>query len=288
MSAPQTIRVDLPAGRFRLLGWDGNHPPALFLHGLTAVAEVWGPTIDALGTDCPQCLALDQRGHGHSPKPPHGYSVGDYVKDAAATIQALGLAPVHLVGHSMGARVAMVLAARRPGLLRSVTIIDIGPEAWKANWEQTVEGIDRIPLSFPSLEAAPGAGAASRGGESTDAAFRAAQRQSIARARLQLLPDGTVSWLASREALKQTVIAHRSRGYWSEWKRVQPPALLIRGSTSNELRPAIRDRMREINPAVGFVEFAGIGHNVPLLAPEQLAATLREFWKQAAKIRPEG
>ena len=280
MNGPRTIALDLPAGRFRLLEWQGRQPPALFLHGLSGVAEVWGPTIAALGADRPQCLALDQRGHGHSPKPPTGYTIGEYVNDAIAVIDRLGLAPVDLVGHSMGARVAMVLAARTPELLRSVSIIDIGPEAWKANYEQTVAGIDNMPASFPSMEDAVAGAARSRAAESTDAALRAAQRQSIARARLQTAPDGTVTWLASREALKQSVVSQRSRAYWNEWKRIRPPALLIRGGASTELRQHICDRMRVTNPAVRFAEFDGVGHNVPLLAPERLASELTEFWNQ--------
>jgi pimeloyl-ACP methyl ester carboxylesterase len=250
----------------------------LFLHGLTGVAEVWGPTVEALGRRHPRCLAMDQRGHGHSPKPETGYAIGDFVRDAVDIIEEMGLAPLHLVGHSMGARVAMVLAARFPRLLRSVAIVDIGPEAWRANHEQTVQALDRMPPSYPSMAAALGGAARSRGAESADAALSAVRLTAIAEARLQTLPDGSVAWLADREALKRTVVAHRSRDYWAEWKRIGIPALFVRGGTSTEVRPRIAEKMRATNPQVRFVQFEGVGHNVPLLAPGQLAATLLEFW----------
>lgn len=280
MSEPLPQWLPTPAGTFRLLEWDGPQPPVLFLHGLTGVAEVWGPTVEALGLRRPRCLAMDQRGHGHSPKPEIGYSIGAYVRDAVDIVEEMGLAPLHLVGHSMGARVAMVLAARFPRLLRSVAIIDIGPEAWRANYEQTVQALDRMPASYPNLAAALGGAARTRGAESADAALNAGQLTTIAEARLQTLPDGTVKWLADREALKQTVVAHRSRDYWPEWKRIRVPALFVRGGKSTEVRLRIAEKMRATNPGVRFVQFDGVGHNVPLLAPDLLAAALLQFWSR--------
>ena len=278
MSKPLVQWVPTPVGTFRLLEWDGREPPVLFLHGLTGIAEVWGPTVEALCLRRPRCLAMDQRGHGHSPKPETGYSIGAYVRDAVDIVEEMGLAPLHLVGHSMGARVAMVLAARFPRLLRSVAIIDIGPEVWTANYEQTVQALDRMPASYPNLTAAVGGAARTRGAESADAALNAGRLTAIAEARLQTLPDGTVTWLADREALKQTVVAHRSRGYWPEWKRIRVPALFVLGGTSTEVRARVSDKMCATNPGVRFVQFEGVGHNVPLLAPGLLADTLLEFW----------
>ena len=274
---PTPLSVADRLGTFRVLHWGPNEgQAALFLHGLTGVAEVWGPTISGLPPGS-RCYAMDQRGHGHSPKPPSGYAIGDYVADVERVIEGLGLAPVDLVGHSMGARVALVLAARRPKLLRSVAIVDIGPEAWKANHEQTVGAIERMPPSFQDVEAALGGGQ-SRGGESLDAALSGGTRRAIAEARLRTNADGTVSFLADPEALKQSVVSHRSRDFWAEWKRIDVPALLVRGGTSNELREAIVERMRASNGRVRFVQFDGVGHNIPLLAPTRLANELRSFW----------
>ena len=266
--------LDLPAGRFRALEWPGAEPAALFLHGLTGVAEVWGPTVDALGAERPRCVAFDQRGHGHSAKPANGYAVTDFVADTLGVIEALGLARPHLVGHSMGARVALVLAARHPEAIRSVSIVDIGPEAWKANWQETVAALDRMPATWPDAVSAIGGAARSRGAGSIDAdAARA-----IALARLQALRDGSVTWLADREALKQTVIAHRSRDYWREWRSLRIPSVFVHGATSTEVRPRIAARMLSENPGVLYREYEGVGHNIPLLAPAQLATTIRGLW----------
>ncbi|MBI5947562.1 MAG: alpha/beta hydrolase [Chloroflexi bacterium] len=284
MSSPAVRWLDLPAGRFRCLAWAGGKPGAIFLHGLTGVAEVWGPTVEALGDGRPECLALDQRGHGHSAKPRTGYAVGDFVGDLLAAMDALGLEQPHLVGHSMGARVAMVAAARYPERFRSVAIVDIGPEEWKANHVQTVAAFERMPVSWPDVETAIGGSGRTRDGGSLDAevAARPAAEvlRGIATARLRTLPDGSVTWLADREALKQTVVTQRSRNYWREWERLRIPALYVRGGASTEVRPAVAARMQARNPAVDWVEFAGAGHNVPLIAPGLLAETLSRHWRQ--------
>ena len=287
MDAVRETFVDLPAGPFRVLDWPGPEPAALFLHGLTGVAEVWGPTIAALGPDRPRCIAIDQRGHGHSPKQAASYGIGTFVADALGVMSALKLDRSHLVGHSMGARVAMVLAARHPAAIRSVAIVDIGPEEWKANWQETVAAFDRMPLTWPDAETAIGGAGRTRTPSSIDAALAsggpdAETLRRIALARLKTLPDGSVTWLAAREALEKTVIAHRSRSYWHEWRTLAGPALFVHGSASTEVRPRVAARMRATNPSVVWEEFDGIGHNIPLLAPSHLAKGLSRFWRRVS------
>lgn len=274
--------VDLPAGRFRVLEWPGGGPATVFLHGLTGVAEVWGPTISRLSEPHGGVFALDQRGHGHSPKPTTGYAVRDYVADLLAACEALRLDRPHLVGHSMGGRVAMVAAAQHAARFRSVAIVDIGPEAWRENWVSTHAGLDQLPARYPDVESAIGNAARARGPESADRALASSDElREVALARLDVAPDGTAAWLADRGALKQAVQIHRSRNYWSEWERIAIPALLVRGERSRELRPRIAEEMQRRNPRVVYEEIAGVGHNIPLLAPGRLAEVLSRFWRPA-------
>ncbi len=282
MTEPAERYVDLPAGPFRVLDWPGREPAVVMLHGLSGVAEVWGPTVTAMGPAHRRCIAIDQRGHGHSPKPESGYGVASYAGDALALFRALGLTRPHVAGHSMGARVAMVLAARHPRAIRSVAIVDIGPEAWKANWQQTVAALDRLPESYPDAETAIGGAARPSAPSSIDAAPgrpAAEVLRNIALARLRTRGDGSVEWLASRDSLKRTVMNHRSRNYWRDWSRLAIPAMFVRGGQSAEVRPRIAAEMRRRNPGVVYAELAGIGHNVPLLAPGALAVALEAFWE---------
>lgn len=283
MTDPAINYVALPAGRFRTLEWSGAAPPAVFLHGLSGLADVWKPCLDLLGAGRPYSIALDQRGHGHSPKPPTGYSIREFVDDAADLIRTLSAGPVHVVGHSMGARVAIVLAARYPALVRSAAIVDIGPERWKANAAGTVAAFDRMPsrfsdradaLAFHTRRRGPAPGSRFE----PELSNEARQAQETFFARLRENGDGSFEWLADFSALKQAVTHQRGRGYWVEWSAIRVPALLIRGGDSTELRPAIAGRMRRTNPYIRFVEFEGVEHNIPLLAPARLADELMRFW----------
>lgn len=260
--------LDLPAGAFRALTWGNGDETVLFLHGLTAVAEVWGPAIRAL-PPVRRYVAIDQRGHGQSPRPDTGYGTGDYIADTLAAIDRLG-APVHLVGHSMGGRIALLLAARQPRKLKSVAIVDIGPEASKTNITATIASIESRPETFDDRQAA--IAFAFRNRPPTPEAV------ALFLARLEPLPGGGYRWWSPRHALTETVRIHRGRGYWREWRRIRVPALFVHGGRSNEVSMAVAERMRAGNPAVRVERYDDAGHNIPLIAPERLAKSLESFW----------
>ena len=273
MTPPVESFLALPGGRARVLTWGEGPGTVVFLHGLSGVAEVWQPTVDALPSGR-RHVAIDQRGHGQTFAPASGYGTREFVGDTRAAIQRLG-PPVHLVGHSMGARVALLMAARFPRLLDSVAIVDIGPEASASNVAQTARGVSLRPERFGDEE------------EALAFAFRTRVPTELDKhiflARLEAHPDGSLTWRASREALIETVTRHRARNYWREWRRIAIPALFIHGGASNEVSVAIADRMRKENPSVAFERYDGIGHNIPLLAPERLATSLANFWTTSAK-----
>jgi 2-(acetamidomethylene)succinate hydrolase len=274
--SPREHRLALPDGTFRAIEWAGaaGVRPVVLLHGLTAVAGVWAAMVEAMGDLRPTFWALDQRGHGDSHPERGGWGISAYVGDAAAFIDAAGLGRPHVVGHSMGARVAMVLAARRPAAVHSVAIVDIGPEQWKANWQGSVAAFDAMPDRFTDeAEAMRYAGTRTSGSPVGTGAFLA-----------RLRPDasGGLTWRADRNALKATVRSHRSRNYWRDWEALDRPALFVRGGTSHEVRPAIAAEMARRNPRVESCELEGVGHNIPLIAPEKLASVLSDFWGRHA------
>jgi pimeloyl-ACP methyl ester carboxylesterase len=105
----------------------GRGDPVLLVHGLGSSTEDWESQVDALAREF-TVVAYDVRGHGRSGKPAGAYSVSLFAADAAALIAALKLAPVHVVGLSMGGMIAFQLAADHPELVRSLVIVNSGPE----------------------------------------------------------------------------------------------------------------------------------------------------------------
>ena len=99
----------------------------VFGHGLLFSGWMFSAQIEAL-KDNYRCIAIDWRGQGASPKVRAGYDMDTLSRDAIALIEQLDLAPVHYVGLSMGGFVGQRIAARRPDLVRSLTLLDTSAE----------------------------------------------------------------------------------------------------------------------------------------------------------------
>src|SRR5579871_3243859 len=114
--------------RLRYLEWgEPAAPPILLLHGFSSTALAWRNVGEALAARY-HVVALDQRGHGASEWDAQGrYTIDDFVADAHALSQQLGLAPFILVGHSMGGSIAYTYAAVHPEDVRRLVIEDSAP-----------------------------------------------------------------------------------------------------------------------------------------------------------------
>ncbi|MBS98570.1 MAG: alpha/beta hydrolase [Oceanospirillaceae bacterium] len=80
-------------------------------------------------------LALDFAGHGLSDWRPDGewYAIWDYVRDVVRVLDQLGTAPIHLLGHSLGAAVASLVASVVPERVHSLVMLDgLGPLTFEA------------------------------------------------------------------------------------------------------------------------------------------------------------
>jgi 3-oxoadipate enol-lactonase len=106
----------------------GSGPVVLFAHGLLYSCRMWDGQVLALQGRY-RCIRYDHRGQGQSAVPLGGYDMDGVAEDAATLIRALGVQPVHFVGHSMGGFVGMRLAARHPELVRSLVLLDTSADA---------------------------------------------------------------------------------------------------------------------------------------------------------------
>jgi pimeloyl-ACP methyl ester carboxylesterase len=140
-------------------GRDGPAGPlALLIHGVTASSRTWWRVAPELVRRGFRVLAVDLRGHGASPSVSEGLVLGDLSADVLETLRANGLsgkdgwpsigaerpldrAAVDLVvGHSLGALVALDLLAKDPGLARRLVLEEpAGPTG--VDWEAMAEGI---------------------------------------------------------------------------------------------------------------------------------------------------
>lgn len=104
------------------LGGDG--PPVLLLHGLAGSSRELRPTADALA-ESHRVLLVDQRGHGQSTRRPTDLSRAAFVLDMVQVMEEL-VPGQHctLVGQSMGAHTAFLVASARPDLVESLVMLE--------------------------------------------------------------------------------------------------------------------------------------------------------------------
>lgn len=121
----------------------GDRPPLLLLHGGLGNSESWNGFREFLG-DRYRLVMFDRRGHGRTADTPAEFHHASMADETAAVIEALGLAPVDVVGISDGGAVLLHLARNRPELLRAMVLLAV-------NFH--VDGLVR-PGAVPAFEAA--------------------------------------------------------------------------------------------------------------------------------------
>lgn len=97
-------------------------PVIVFLHGLAGSTASWGMPFRELAADH-RLLLVDLLGFGRSPKPAIGYTLGQHISALEATLQQQGALRAHLVGHSMGALLALAFAAHQPARVKILTLL---------------------------------------------------------------------------------------------------------------------------------------------------------------------
>lgn len=140
---------------FHYIRWGEQGSPIICIHGLTFNAFCFQTLADELATHH-QLYAYDLRGRGDSDKPAEGYSVPIHAADLAKLIDAWGLKRPVLVGHSLGALIALYFSTHYPEKLSKLVLIDAGaPLPWSTPEEQPAwltASINRLGTSVPSFD----------------------------------------------------------------------------------------------------------------------------------------
>lgn len=114
--------VDFPGGPAAYLERGAAGVPLLLIHGFGGDALSWQFNLTALAAGR-RVLAVDMPAHGESSLDAGDGSIGALAGWMIRFLDALGLERIDLAGHSMGARVALEMAARHPGRVRRVSLL---------------------------------------------------------------------------------------------------------------------------------------------------------------------
>jgi esterase len=255
-------------------------PPMVLLHGGNSAAADWDDLATAFA-DTYRVTAPDLRGRGWSDwDPQQDYTVAATVADTEAWRAQLGLDHVVLVGHSFGAVVALVYAARYPNHVRRLVLLDGGPVPERTSTERASRrsALANIPTEFSSWAAALDFQHAH------NPAIHAELNQRLAENHFIRHSDGPVTWRSDLAGQVKWSGASDAL-FFDQWPFVEAlrcPTLVVRGGASPLFGADIAQRMVETNPCVRVAEVPGAGHSVHHEKPAEVSAAIHSFLRQEA------
>jgi 3-oxoadipate enol-lactonase len=245
----------------------GTGPTICFSHGLLWSHRMFAPQIEALRGKY-RCVAWDHRGQGQSEVPPTAsVTIEQVTADAIALIEETGIAPVHFVGLSMGGFVGMRIAARRPELVRSLSLLETAadPEPRKHLPRYRLLAIlarvfgmrgflvDRVMkiMCAPSFLQDP------------------ANAARVAELRAMMSSN-------DRSIVKAVYGVLEREGVEHELPNIRCPVMVLRGTEDMAIARERSLRLAELTKA-RWVEIPGAGHTSSLEQPEAVTRALQDF-----------
>ncbi|WP_214364370.1 alpha/beta fold hydrolase [Pseudonocardia sp. H11422] len=260
--------------------------PAVYVHGLSGSATNW---TDLAGVLAPRAAgtAVDLPGFGLSrPLPSRDYSPAAHA-DALLCFLAGRGRRVHLLGNSLGGAIALAVAARRPELVRTLTLVSPAMP-------------DRRPdprrMSDPRMALAmvPGLGRRARAQlAAASPRIRAEQvvrlcfgdpslapEHRLAEAAEEIVARGRQPWAG--EALERTALgmftSWAGRGLWATAARVSVPTLVVWGDRDRLVSPRLAVRTVRSLRRGKLLMLPGVGHIAQIEAPETVARAVAGMW----------
>jgi pimeloyl-ACP methyl ester carboxylesterase len=250
----------------------GTGKPILMLHGLGATKAEFLPTLAALAPNGYQVTAIDLPGYGDSDKPfPASYDAAFFARWAVATLDALEIDRAHILGHSMGGRVALEVGMTAPD--RTDRLVAMTPSmAWlgKPGWAPWLKLV-RPELGI--LQPAPKGfieGIVRRVVPGAENHYVAPALDEFMRSYLN--PRGRVAFYASA----RNIALEDPDGFWGRLEDLSPESLFIWGRQDTLVPIAFANHVRRCLPAATHVEL-NCGHVPQLECPQKVHGAIDRF-----------
>ncbi|MDX2293305.1 MULTISPECIES: alpha/beta fold hydrolase [Streptomyces] len=261
-------------------------PPALYVHGLGGSSQNWSALMPLLA-DLVDGEAVDLPGFGDSPPPDDGnYSVTGHARAVIRLLDAAGRGPVHLFGNSMGGAVATRVAAVRPDLVRTLTLVSPAlPElrAQRTAWPTALLAVPGVAGLFARLSRDWTAEQRVRGvlslcygdpGRVTEEGLRHAVEEMERRLELPYFWDAMAR---SSRGIVDAYTLGGQHGLWRQAERVLAPTLLIYGGRDRLVSYRMARRAAAAFRSSRLLSLPDAGHVAMMEYPETVAAAARDL-----------
>lgn len=269
----EVLCVGTPAGRVSTLQ-AGAGEPVVMVHGLGATKASFLPTIAALASTH-RAIAMDLPGFGDAQKPLRAaYDAPFFARSVVDMLDTLGLERFHLIGHSLGGRVALEVALRSPGRLQSVTLLTPSM-AWRRTrlWAPYLRLVRPELGLFQPVPRALVDPLVRRLVPHTDHGWGAVAVDEFMRGFLD--PRGRAAFYAAARNiyLEQP---NGPEGFWDRLPGMTTPALFVWGRRDRLVPAAFARHVAQALPEAAQL-FLDCGHVPQLESPAAVHAAIQEF-----------
>ena len=289
----QDSSIITPDGKLHFINWGGNGPPAHLSHATGLCAGTYTPLAKILGSEL-NVYGMDDRGHGKTNMPADPAKLSDwnlFADDLELFLNHIGQ-PVIAMGHSRGAVASLLLAVKRPDLIRALVLIDptILPYSWMWWWYLAKKSglARRLPIvataakrrnAWPDLENMLTSYRAKKVFSSWQPEFL----EAYITHGTKKSSNGGIR-LCCDPAWESKCFAVCPHDIWGYIPRLKLPVLIIYGAGSDTfLAPAAR-RFQSLVPHANLVCFEKCSHFVPMEEPGATARAIVDFLKAEAII----
>ncbi|MFE1111187.1 alpha/beta fold hydrolase [Streptomyces rochei] len=266
--------------------------PALYVHGLGGSSQNWSalmPLLDGVVDN----EALDLPGFGDSPPPDDGdYSITGHARAVIRYLDASGRGPVHLFGNSLGGAVTTRVAAARPDLVRTLTLVSPALPEIRVQRSAVPTGLLAVPgvaalftrltREWTAEQRVRGVTALCYGdpGRVSEEGFRNAVEEMERRLQLPYF------WDAMARSARGIVNAYTLGGQhalWRQAERVLAPTLLVYGGRDQLVGYRMAQRAARAFRDSRLLTLPDAGHVAMMEYPETVATAFRELLADTAK-----
>jgi pimeloyl-ACP methyl ester carboxylesterase len=259
--------TDIVGLEARFLDGPAGATPLIVMHGLLGSSRNWQAHGKALARGRPVHI-LDLRNHGAS----SWSDVMDYpamAADVIAFADTRGLERIHLLGHSMGGKVAMAVALTVPDRVASAIVADIAPVAYSHDFRKEIAALRGLDLARIDRRAAADAALAK-------VLENVAVRQFLLQ-NLDFDAAGNAYWKPNLEMLDRSVDTLTGWPDVYADRSYEGPVLAIHGGASPYVDEAGEAAFRRVMPAVAFETLDGAGHWLHAEQPRPFLDAVQRF-----------